>query len=243
MAFKRILVHSITVLLLCLWSTLAFGSSDDVQPVTLRILKPVYMKALVRFSPWSAKELNVSGLQAYPSRVWVPKGKLSFHIDPPPNSSFLGRVSMLINVKVNGKVARRVRVCGRVEVYRQVLSFSRPLQRGHVLTKEDLMISRRALSRLNSQVLDDAKMVVGQALKRSVRAGQAVSPEMLTPPVVVRRGDRVTIVAQDSSLLITVPGEVKQDGAKGCFVRVRNIMSHREVVAQVLDSKTVKVVF
>ncbi len=215
----------------------------EAQVITLRALTPVYMKALSEFAPWSEKELEVSRLKAYPAKVWVPKGKVSFDVEPPPNTSFLGRVSFLVNVKVDGQIARRVRVCGWVEVYRHVLSFARPLKKGHVLKEEDLVLSRRPLSRLNGHVMEDPKKVVGLALKRSVRAGQALTANMLTRPLAVRRGDRVTIVAEGPTISITVPGEVKQDGAEGSFIRVRNLMSQREVSAQVLNSKTVRVFF
>ncbi len=243
MNYKKILTLLFPFFLMVFWSTLAIGSERNVRQITLKDLRPVFMKTLFRLSPWPSKELEVSTLQAYPSRVWVPEGKVSFHVEPPSNSSFLGRVSFLVEIKVNGRITRSVRVCGRVEIYKQVLSFALPLKRGHVIRKDDLVSTRRALSRLGGQVMSDAGKVVGKALKRSVRAGQAVTPGMLEPPIIVKKGDRVTIIAQDSSLLVTVPGEVKQDGARGGFVRVRNVMSHREVVARVLDSKTVKVIF
>ncbi len=211
--------------------------------MTLSNLTPVFMKALRQYAPWHEDEIEVFRLQAYPSRVWVPKGRLGFDVVPPPNTSFLGRVSFLVNVKVDARVVRRVRVCGWVEVYREVLCFSRPLSRGHVLEAEDLVSTRRPLSRLKGCCVQDPSRAVGLALKRSVRAGQPLVTGMLTRPLLVRRGDRVTIRAEGPTISISVPGEVRQDGARGAFVRVKNLMSQREINAQVLDGKTVRVFF
>ncbi|MCK5228635.1 MAG: flagella basal body P-ring formation protein FlgA, partial [Desulfobulbaceae bacterium] len=39
----------------------------------------------------------------------------------------------------------------------------------------------------------------------------------------------------------TVPGEVRNSGAIGELVRVKNLMSRKEILARVLDSGTVEV--
>jgi len=62
-------------------------------------------------------------------------------------------------------------------------------------------------------------------------------------PPMVKRNDRVSIVAESESLRITAVGEVKESGSRGERVKVVNLNSNKEIFARVLDSKTVRVEF
>jgi flagella basal body P-ring formation protein FlgA len=245
--------------LTCGWSpalagTAAGGSNEEggadnpaLQQQTIVMtsdeLAPFFKNALFRHSPWPADDIEITRLRVYPSKTRIPAGELSVEIEPPPNGRYLGRVSLLLTLRVDGQMARTVRVSAWVEVYRPVLCATRALARGHVLGPEDLRLSRRPLSRLRDQVLSSPEGVVGLALKRSVQAGQVMTDRMLTPPVIVRCGDRVTILAQSQSLTVTTPGKVKQDGSDGDYVRVENLMSEKEILAKVVSPKTVVVNF
>jgi flagella basal body P-ring formation protein FlgA len=235
-----------------LWHSTAAGApatdgggspSGAIRVVTTEDLDPVFREALLEYGPWPEEALEITEIQAYPEKLRIPQGELSIGVIPPSNGRYLGRVSFLLDLRVDGVPARKVRVRGRVEVYRTVASAARSLAKGHVLRPEDITLSRRPLSRLRGNVLDRLEDAVGMALKRSVRPGQIMTDRMLTPPVAVCRGDRITIIAQSPTLSISAPGEARQDGSVGDFVRVRNIMSQREIVAQILDSKTVAVSF
>lgn len=224
---------------------MADGPTLQEQTVVLTSteLAPFFKDALFRHSPWPADDIEITRLRVYPSKTRIPAGELSVEIEPPPNGRYLGRVSLLLTLRVNGQMARTVRVSAWVEVYRPVLCAVRAMAKGHVLGPEDLRLSRRPLSRLRDQVLSTPEGVVGLALKRSVQAGQVMTDRMLTPPVIVRRGDRVTILAQSKSLTVTTPGKVKQDGSSGDYVRVENLMSEKEILAKVVSPKTVVVNF
>lgn len=211
--------------------------------ITADDLAPLFRKELLRRAPWPDKDIHITRLQAHPARVLVPDGTLSFDVDPAPNSNYLGRVSFLFTIKVDGKVERRVRVGAWVEVYQPVLCATRPLRRGHVLQPEDLAVARQPLSRLKGRGLDSPEASLGLALKRSVRPGQVLTDNMLTPPVLLHRGARVTILATSPLLTVRAPGQVCENGVEGELVRVRNLMSQREIVAKVLDSRTVVVNF
>jgi flagella basal body P-ring formation protein FlgA len=66
---------------------------------------------------------------------------------------------------------------------------------------------------------------------------------MVEAPPLVRRGDLVTILALAGRISVSVPGEMRDSGVKGEVVRVKNLMSRREILARVVDKNTVRVVF
>jgi flagella basal body P-ring formation protein FlgA len=253
------LVALVLAVLSCGWShTFAGTAADDsmategqdnpaLKPQTILMtsaeLSPFFKDALFKHAPWPAKDIEITRIRVYPSKIRVPQGKLSVEIEAPPNGRYLGRVSLLLTLKVDGQAVRRVRVSAWVEVYRPVMCASQALAKGHIIEPQDLHLSRRPLSRLRDQVVSSPEGVVGLALKRSVQAGQLMTDRMLTPPVIVRCGDKVMILAQSKSLTVTTPGKVKQDGSSGDYVRVKNLMSEREILAKVVSPKTVVVNF
>ena len=59
----------------------------------------------------------------------------------------------------------------------------------------------------------------------------------------VKKGDRVTIVVESSTLRITAAGVAKGQGSAGEQIRVQNLINDKEIFAAVVDSSTVKVNF
>ncbi len=248
-SLSGLMVFFSVVLVLIFWNCLEAHAgypekqAQNTRVITASELTPYLMEALKTYAPWSEDEMEITGIESYPAKIRVPKGELQVESEPPPNGRYLGRVSFLMTIKVDGRIIRRIRMCTRVEVYRPVLCVAQTLKRGHVLTGKDLILVKRPLSKLRGEAVSEMDKVLGQALKRSVHAGQVITSNLLTPPVLVKRGDRVTIVAESPTLVISVPGEARQNGSKGDLVRVKNLMSKREVVARVLNAKTVSVSF
>ncbi len=228
------------------WSGLAnsYHTSSDLAYLTIEDFEPIFLKALEKYAGWPMEQLDISDLRMFPTKVGIPaQAEIDFDVAPPSNSKGLGRMSFLITVMADKKPVRRVRVNGWVEIYRNVVCAAKPLRKGHVLTPDDLEVVKKPLSKLRSEPLYTLKAALGKGLKRSVRSGEVITPIILQEPVLVKRGSRVTIVAQSGSLFVRVPGIVKEKGAKGQFIKVQNAMSHREILAQVVDTKTVKVFF
>jgi flagella basal body P-ring formation protein FlgA len=62
-------------------------------------------------------------------------------------------------------------------------------------------------------------------------------------PPLIKKGDRVTIVAESSTLLVTASGIAQDQGSAGDQILVRNHMSDKDIIASVVDASTVKVEF
>jgi flagella basal body P-ring formation protein FlgA len=61
----------------------------------------------------------------------------------------------------------------------------------------------------------------------------------LDKPVVLKRGDAVTIVFDQPGLKLTAKGQSRENGSTGGTVRVMNIASNRTIFCRVLDAQTV----
>ena len=229
------------LLLFCALSP-AFGQAGR-QLVTLADLEPIYRQTVLEQCPWDDDSLEISAVRAYPARIWVPSGPLDCEVIRISSRRFLGRVAMEIAVRVNNIPVRTVRVCGRVEAYRNIICAARDIRRGDIIRASSIAISRMPVSKIRNQVFDRPENLMGMAVKHSVSAGQIITGNMVTPPVLIKRGAKVIILAHAPCITVRVPGRAVEQGAAGDFIRVRNLQSRKEILARVRDSRTVTVMF
>jgi len=235
-----ILIAQVLLLLIPAVSSLA---DEGRRLITAADLEPLYRETIREKAPWPQDSMEISGVKAYPPRLWVPEGQISYEVSRIASQRFLGRVAIEISVRVDDIPARSVRVCGRVEAFRDVLCAARDLRRGDIINASCLTTARMPISKIRNQILDTPAALIGMAVRHAVRAGQPLSSNAVAPPVLVKRGSKVIILAQSPTLTIRVPGKAVEQGAHGDFIRVRNLQSKKEILAQVRDSRTVTVMF
>jgi flagella basal body P-ring formation protein FlgA len=86
----------------------------------------------------------------------------------------------------------------------------------------------------------------GLAARRQIKAGGVVGAEMLESvksPVLVNRNQGVVIQIRHPGLSITAMGQALEDGRAKEFVKVRNLDSHRVLLARVNNDGTVEPVY
>ncbi|MEM9403988.1 MAG: flagellar basal body P-ring formation chaperone FlgA [Pseudomonadota bacterium] len=148
---------------------------------------------------------------------------------------------MVVGVRCSGDKPWNVYLPVRVALMETVLVTARPLQQGHVLTREDLMAEQRDVSEVFGGFLSDADAAIGQRLKRSVGSGVVLTPAQVQPRILVERGQTVTLTVQGSSLNISMQGKALMDGAANQRIRVENVGSGRVVEGLVRSSQHVQV--
>jgi flagella basal body P-ring formation protein FlgA len=88
--------------------------------------------------------------------------------------------------------------------------------------------------------LDD---IVGRTLKKDVATGTVVAYSMIEDPVVIQKGEVINIVAENKKLLVQTKGKAMEKGRMGDSIRVKNILSEKEIFGKVVDDNTVSVKF
>jgi len=202
----------------------------------------IFVEVVQKNAPWSATELAVENFSVRPETLAVPAGKLSYVLlDGPSQPTYLGRKGVNLQILVDGKVAGEVRMSGDLQLYGDVVCLKQNLARHAVLSVGDLEVVRRNISSLGPDLISSPQQAIGQRLRSSLRAGGILYSSNLEPPPLVARGDLVTILAESDRFTITVPGEVRGSAAKGEMVKVKNLMSRKEIFARVVSAETVKV--
>lgn len=118
---------------------------------------------------------------------------------------------------------------------------ARDLPRGTTVTEDDITWVTMNAGEVVGDIATDEEDILGQATRFLVRAGQPLRSHSIAKEVAVKRGQAVTVLWSVQSINLTAMGSALEKGAVGDVIRVNNTKSNQTVLAQVIDSRTVRV--
>ena len=107
------------------------------------------------------------------------------------------------------------------------------------LTDAQVTLDRRDVSNIPDPVASPQD-AVGQMSRRMLRPGDILRSSQLASPILVKRGDAVSMVARRDGIEVSTSGEALDAGAKGAVIRVRNAGSGQVVRMRVAASGSVE---
>ncbi|GAB4533850.1 MAG: flagellar basal body P-ring formation chaperone FlgA [Roseibium sp.] len=122
-----------------------------------------------------------------------------------------------------------------------VVALVQPLRRGDILKEEDLDTIRLARTKVPAGALTDPEDVVGKEARTNIRANSPLSRKDFQRPLLIRRGEKVTVVFEMPGMKLTSRAQAMDDGAKGDVIDVMNLQSRRIVPATVISRGQVRV--
>jgi flagella basal body P-ring formation protein FlgA len=202
-------------------------------------IEGIYRKFVMDNAPWDTQDIviqkvNSSGLTT------IPAGELSFEVVPNQRERFIGNVGATINFFVDGEKVRTLNVMGKVEVYQNIVHAARAMRQNDVIAPKDIEFQRINISDGPDRYATHSDQVINKRLLRNVGLHQPISLKDLDKPLVLKRGDMVTIIYTQPGLKLTAKGEAKEDGAVGDSIRIDNINSKKTIYCRVIDSQTVQ---
>ncbi len=146
-----------------------------------------------------------------------------------------------VGVKCTGAKPWSLSLPVKVSLYRNVLVSTRLLNPGDVLQAGDVKLASRDLADLPYGYVDNLQACIGMKIKRRVNPGTALTPAMLKKPQLVRRGQRITILADGGGMQVRVAGKALANGAAGDRIQVQNASTKRKLEGVVTASGEVRV--
>ncbi len=116
-----------------------------------------------------------------------------------------------------------------------------PLSRGEILNENNIQRVKRDINKLRRGFFSNKKELIGMITKRSIRTGTIISSHHLKPPLMIKKGDNVDIIANTRSITIRMTGKAVSNGIKGQRIRVKNNSSRKIIDAIVITPGLVKV--
>lgn len=143
-----------------------------------------------------------------------------------PNS---GRFTAVVSW--GNSVDDRVRLTGRVERMTEVPVLLDRVMRGEVIDKSNVEWQFLAEARLPNSAITDVTQLVGMAAKRSLQAGKPITASDVHRPLMVNRGETVTIYLTTPAMQLSTKGKALEHGSEGDTIRISNTQTNTVVDA------------
>jgi flagellar basal body P-ring formation protein FlgA len=152
-----------------------------------------------------------------------------------------GRFSVLVTAPAGSAEAAPRRVAGRVIRMVTLPVLAHAMMPGDTIGSRDIANARLAAERVAADALSDARELLGKTPRRPLRAQEPLRLGDVQAPLVLHKGDLVTIVLETLAMRLTTEGRVLEDGAMGAAIHVANTRSGRVIDARVAGAGTVTV--
>lgn len=213
------------------------GNTGSLQsPETLRSLAMTFLEQQTAQQPEQEAEISIGRLDR---RLRLTECTVTPTAFLAPGAKLQGKLS--VGLRCTGQKPWTVYIPAQIKNYVNVITAAHALPRGRQLSDSDLITSRQDVSQLRGGYFTKIRNVNGQILKRSMSAGQAFSVTNVKPPLLIRRGDEVVILASTGGLQVRVKGKALKDAALGERVPVRNKQSKRIIQGTAIKPGTVSV--
>jgi len=217
-------------------------SKTDFQSIKEGPFLHIFKEYIFQHAGKKRSDIIISRFKVSGNRQ-IPSGRIRVQIFEKNQQKLEGYVRLTALIKVKDITENTVRLSGWVDVFDNVVCSKRNMKRGEILTKDDIYLARKNISRMPENIFTNASRTIGLRLKNNIRAETCLKAWMLEKNPAVEKGDIVTIIAESGFIRVETPGLVLDDGYVGDIVSVRNSMSERNVYAKIINDSTVMVNF
>jgi len=209
-----------------------------------QLLSPADIEGLVReqFLPglhWQEVRLEEVSIS---EPTMLPKGHVEVAFQRPPRTDFARPFYLNVDFRVDGQLVKRAYLRTVLTILDTVPVAVRDISPSDRITSEDIQWDKRPLRSTLQTPIRDMTFFEGRKTRARVPAGEPLTEEMFVTVPLVRRGDNVTVVFEDGRIRITAHGQSLGSGMRGDLIRVINVDSHAQLLAEIVDDKTVRIV-
>lgn len=220
---RRLLAAAVLALL----SAAAPAAQQDLE--ALRLVALDYLRSRVGSS---SADIRVDGTDPR-LRLWACESPIEASLSP--GSRLRGRTAVVLRCPAP---AWKLVMSAQVSIQRSIVVAARPLVRGTLLTAADLQVAAVDEARTGDGWIEDPKPAIGRLLQTALPAGAPLSPDALSDPVSVRRGETLELVVRRGAMRISADGVALADGRPGERLRARNLASGRVVEGRLEPERT-----
>jgi len=156
----------------------------------------------------------------------------------PLNVEFSGdpwkSTSPTLQVACEGSRPWRMFVTASVSIHGPALVSARPLARGERITGDLVTQQSVEINASRRGVITATDQAIGMQVRRSINAGSLITPDILSAPNAVERGDHVIITAKTGGFSVRSRGKALASASVGEQVLVENLRSSRTIKASVV---------
>mgnify|MGYP001604153557 CR=1 FL=1 len=148
-----------------------------------------------------------------------------------------------LTMECNGIRGWPIKVSTDMQVFLPVVISTAVINRGETIQRNQLQTQETNIAKTQRGFYHRIDEITGMGAKRRIRANQILSPDLIDQPQLIKRGDKIKIVATRDGISASMPGEALEKGGNGEVIRVRNLSSGKTVEAKVIEAGVVTSTF
>ena len=158
---------------------------------------------------------------------------------PAHSGRALGAVS--VGVRCPGSKPWTLYVRGEVVASQTLPVLQNSIQRGDLIGNGDIALEKRRISQDFGGIITDPADLVGLEARRNLAAGSPLRHSDVVSPVLIERGQTVSIVSGGGGLRVSMQGKALASGSVGDRVLVANLNSGKRVEGVVAPDGSVTI--
>jgi len=210
------------------------------RPVQAEEVSPLIRAHIAQATGWDEAEIEVKSVDNLEG-VELPPGKITFRIPQKPSPADFRRLVIRFEAFQEEQLVSSFWVTADARVHATVWQAARSLPRGRILAMEDIKPVPLEITDARIRYVRDREEAVGNELRRSLSAGDPVTRDVLTAPILVRSGDTVELKLERPGITVSSLARAEQQGRLGQMIKIRNLDFPRSVHALVTGRNEVTV--
>ncbi|MCP4874056.1 MAG: flagellar basal body P-ring formation protein FlgA [Gammaproteobacteria bacterium] len=238
MTFNLPTISSIRLtVLFCLltFHALALQAKDFQSLASMRMQSESFIMNYPYESPYPpAVQLGILD-----SRLRLKACPEALSIDFARRSMIKGNTAILVRCPI--KSGWKIHLPVRIDVFDDVAVAAKPLLKGQNIDDAAVTFQKQNIARLKNGYYAKKSSIHQLQSRRNLARGTVLTPANLSPRLLVRSGQQVTLVLTYNGLQIKSSGKALQSASLGQVVRVRNSQSQKVVEGVVSGEALVRV--
>jgi len=199
----------------------------------------IFLAVKERFDEIAGEDIRLKDVESS-SSVGIPVGDTSFEVEHLGNPS-RGKLPLRISVKVDQQIVSRFSATGVVDHWQLVPVAKREMDKGAVISVDDLQMVRMNLSSEPEDFMDSQEQAIGKRVKAKIVPGDVIRSTRVDVPPMVPKGARVSLIYETGALKAVAIARALEDGQKGDAIQLRNERSRRIVKGRIVSATEVRV--
>ena len=207
-------------------------SPDDIEDRVKRDFLPTLPWAGVKLA-----EINIT------DNVVLPTGKVDLTFQYPPNTDLVKPFYLSITFRLDGQMVRRAYIRTVLSISGTLAVANQDIATGGKIGAADIRWEEHELPSTLRPAVSSADFFQNRRSRSRIAAGQILTEDLFVVAPLIKRGDSVVLLYNDEKIHISAQAQSLASGSRGDRIRVINVASRKELIAEVVDEKTVRVVF
>lgn len=139
-----------------------------------------------------------------------------------------------LTLECNGIKGWPIKISTDMKVFLPVVISNGVIDRSETIKTTMLKREEMEITRLTRGFYHRMDEVTRMSAKRRIRANQVLSPDLIDQPQLIKRGEKIKIIANRDGISASMPGEALEKGGEGQVIRVKNLSSGKTIEAKVI---------